>query len=363
MSLIGQDDPRDSGLHQSPLYVPILKGRLGESRALEMMNPLTRERSYPLVEIVPDAEMKPHEPGALMRWFGQLALKWAGRVMVDGSYLTGLETAGATGLRTVMDAARGPFQLAVPVLRLADDDPVRADAAAAVRQDHNGVAVRIQREDMFANPAMVARRLQDLLWDLRMAPEEVDLVLDLAHLRDDAAAMHAARLADQVLSELADIDKYRTVVLASGAFPMDLRNVSAWTMTEQSRHDAALYEYLRARHPSRVPTFGDYAVTHPKMVALPVSGFPAPQLRYAVASRWLILRGTRGDLRGNSQFYDVCQQISRHPQFCGPDLGEADRWIADSKQFGPGNSWIWRAVGTAHHADFVIDSLTKLALP
>lgn len=362
MSFAGRVDIHDLWRPHSSLYVPVLKGRAGEFAALEMMNSFTRGRSYPLIEIVPDVEIKPHEPHMLMKRFHQLGLCWAGPVMVDGSHLTDRETAGASGLRTVMDAARATFRLAVPVVRLRDGELVRNDASEALRQDRNGVAVRIQRDDMLAIPGAVARDLEDLLRAMGVDPEVVDLVLDLGHLRDDAAAMHASRLVDQVLSEVIHLERYRTVVLASGAFPPDLRGVYPWTLTEKSRVDAAAYEYLRARHPIRLPVYGDYAVTHPVRMA-PPSGFPSPQLRYTVASRWLVLRGTQASPQGNSQFYDICRRISEHPEFSGPDLGQADQRIADPLRAGPGAASTWRALGTAHHADFVVESLHRVGLP
>ncbi|GAB6897983.1 beta family protein [Kineosporia succinea] len=350
---------------EPPLYVPVLRGHLGEFDALEMMAPATRSRSYPLIVIVPDVETKPHEPWRLAERFATLSQKWEGRIMVDGSRLTDRETRGDTGLRTVMDAARGPFTQAVPVVRLKDDAAVRFDAADAVRQDGNGVAVQVRRDDLFVAPALVARQLSELLHDVGVQPEQTDLLLDLGYVADDAAAVHGSRLVDRVLSETSGLARYRTVVLTAGAFPPDSGTVRPQRLTEVARHDAALWEYLKARDPERLPVYGDYAITHPGFHP-PSSGEirrPSPHLRYTVAARWLVLRGRRDHPRRNAQFYDICQEISADDRFCGAGLGPADGRIADARSFGPGAAKDWIAVGTAHHADFVVDALARTGLP
>jgi hypothetical protein len=101
--------------------------------------------------------------------------------------------------------------------------------------------------------------------------------------------------------------------VTAGAFPADLADYQPWTIGEPGRYDAALYDHLlQRRRLPRSPTYGDYAVTSPILV----TGLPdraAPQLRYAVADRWLALKGGRNDPRSNNQFYDVCERIAGHP--------------------------------------------------
>ena len=127
--------------------------------------------------------------------------------------------------------------------------------------------------------------------------------------------------------------------------------------------DATLYDYLRQRRRlPRIPTFGDYAVTHPGLVA----GLPyrsVPQLRYCVADRWLVLKGRLNDPRGHDQFFEICERIATHPDFVGAALGIADARIANPRSKGPGNAATWREVGTTHHLDFVVRRITTLDEP
>lgn len=341
---------------QAPLYVPMLKGRLGEFNALEMMNARTRNAIYPLIEVVPDIEVA---PGPLMRRFADLAVKWEeGPLMLDGFHLAPRLGSGVSALRFVTDAARGLVQ-AVPVIRLTESEAARRDAAAVASDDGNGIAIRLTGEDLSAD---IDREVHGLIEAVGVPLRKVDLVVDLGLIDTQAAVSRVSRLADDLLAGLSQITGFRTVVVASGAFPPDLRDVTPWNVTEKDRHDAAMWEGLREREPARMPVFGDYAIAHPRMIP-PSSGWPSPQLRYTVAGRWLVLRGTRNDLRSSAQFYDICEQICRHPEFSGADLGEADHRIANPGLHGPGNATTWRSIGTAHHADFVISRLMEDQIP
>ena len=91
-------------------------------------------------------------------------------------------------------------------------------------------------------------------------------------------------------------DEWRHVIVAAGAFPADLGEIVAWEIGELPRWDAALFDRLQGRR--RLPSelvFGDYAVTNP--VATSAAYRSAPNLRYAVADRWLFLKGADSTTR------------------------------------------------------------------
>ncbi|MFC3892302.1 beta family protein [Lentzea rhizosphaerae] len=351
-----------------PMYVPVLKGRQGELAALGRIQLATKNTILPVLEIAPPED--PDEPvavtGILERTVKKVKDSWAGgELILDAGFVrSSVRLAGGQGVITyVIAKARSQGIGAIPVVRLSDQDDVRADVRAIHDEYRCGVAVRLSIEDMDEDPEDVDESLEKLLSDLNVRQAEADLILDLAVVNGDLAVRAGARMVLDVLRGLSDVDSWRRVIVTSGSFPVDLSVVAPWVFSEFQRYDAALWDAVRGRRRlPRIPLYGDYAITYPLWTSGPPFA-PAPQLRYTLADRWLVLKGRKNDPRGNEQFYDVCERIAGHPEFAGAALGYADARIADPRAQGPGNGATWREIGTAHHLDLVARRITTLDEP
>lgn len=348
------------------VYVPVLKGRQGEFAALAEVQLSTRQRVLPLVEIIPGPADDPADLKSLINHTARKLKVWAGdRLLLDAGLLpTDVVVDGRSGaLGCAVSAAVGELVDATPVVRLNDEDLAFKDAAAAHAEHGNGIAVRLNAEDLDEDSEDIDESLSALLAKLGVTRRNVDLILDLGVVDGDPAVRVLSRLAADALRGLTAIEEWRQVVVAAGAFPSDLSTFGPWTIGEPIRYDAALYDrLLQRKRIDRMPVFGDYAIAHPLLANGPAFP-PAPQLRYTVADRWLTLKGARNDPRGHEQFYEVCATIARHPEFVGPGLGRADARIADPTRHGPGNGSTWRQIGTTHHLDYVVQRLTTLGEP
>lgn len=349
------------------VYVPVLKGRQGEFAALASIQPSTRQRTLPMVEIVPGPA---DEPVALKSVIDRTAKKlqqaWAGhRLLLDAGLLATevkvQDGLGAVGYAVTKAISEGVS--ATPVVRLNDEPQAHHDAGAVHSENTSGIAVRLNAEDLDEDSEDIDAALTDLLRGLGAGRAEVDLVLDLGVVNGDLSVRAGSRIVADALRGLTAAVEWRQVIVTAGAFPADLSAFSRWTIGEPIRYDAALYDHLQQRKRlDRMPIFGDYAVAHPLLATGPAFP-PAPQLRYTVADRWLTLKGSRNDPRGHEQFYEVCETIARHPEFAGAALGSADARIADPRRHGPGNASTWREIGTTHHLDYVVQRLTTLGEP
>lgn len=347
-----------------PAYLPVLKGRQGEFTALADIQPVTRRAIVPLIEMV----SAPLDDESTVRAVVDKTIRklkvWAGsRLLLDTSWLPGdIQMPNGIDVRGyATTAAAGAGIGATPVLRLYDAAPAHRDTQLHT-ESGDGIAVRLNVEDMDEDPEDLEDALTALLRRLGRTPAEVDLLLDLGAVDTDVAAHAGARLVRDVLHGLPEPEAWRGIVVLAGAFPTDLQTVQPWTLGELPRRDAMLHDHLRRRPLPRVPTFGDYAVAHPLLVAEPA--FPtAPQLRYTTSDRWLVLKGRRNDPENHEQFYRVCEAIVQHPEFAGAALGKADARIADPRRDGPGNASTWRAIATTHHLDYLVHRLTTLGEP
>jgi hypothetical protein len=348
-------------------YVPILKGRQGELNALREAQPSTCKAMTPLVEIVPPAEESSDLAAAEKSCesaIAKLVASYQGYpVMVDAGLfdLSVPLPSGKSALGVLTDAARSSLLPAQPVVRLGDPRLALSDARDAHAQDGRGLTIRVLGDDLDEDPDDVEEQLGKLATELGVSPQSVDLLLDLGAVEGDVAVRGGARMVVSLLRDLPSVDDWRSVTVASGAFPTDLSQFNAWVMGERPRFDAQVFDRVM-RRPTRHIDYGDYAIAHP-LLSTGGPFAPPPQLRYTTAERWLVLKGSRNDPRGNSQFQVICTIVAGHPEFVGASLGRADQRIAAGSTEGPGNGSTWRAIGTTHHLDLVARRLTNLGEP
>lgn len=350
----------------TPHYVPILKGRAGELDALRDVQLKTRQAMTPLLEVAPKDENE--APGTVLKICRQTVQKLSSRylhpIMLDGGLFDlSVDVKGGRGVVAVLaDEARGAGLLAQPVLRLGDPTRAIREAREAMATDGRGMTLRLVGEDVDEDPDELDDLFDTLLDEAGVDRREVDLVLDVGAVDGDVAVRGAARLLTSLIRDLPSIGRWRTLTIASGAFPVDLSQYAANTVGKRPRYDAQLFDRVRGRTLPRVPDYGDYAVAHP-VLAIGNAFSPPPQLRYTAAEHWLVLKGRKTDPTGNAQFQRICHIIAAHPDFTGTPTGDADRRIADGSRQGPGNGTTWRCIGTTHHLDYVALRLTTLGEP
>jgi Beta protein len=189
-----------------------------------------------------------------------------------------------------------------------------------------------------------------------------DLVLDAGVVDSAIAVRGAARVMRSFLRDLGHVDDWRSITVTAGAFPVDLSAYDSWVIGERPRYDADMWVRILNRKVPRLADYGDYAISHPMLVA-DASSAPYPQLSYTAGEHWLILKGRRNHPHGRYQFYRVCEAIASHQEFAGAGLGAADRRIANPREHDPGDATTWRQIGATHHLDFVARRLIHLGEP
>lgn len=354
-------------------YVPILKGKPAEFTALQNADAAVRGGILPIVEVIPPADETDAAAmeGACRLAVTKLADGWAEPVAVDAGYLDQTLTTlgGLTAVEVLAQAARSRGLPFLPVVRLSDVPDTVAAAGRVVAADGLGAVVRVGGDDLEEDVSTLDIWLRDLCADLRLTQGDVDLIIDVGAIGQGTSVALAARVVRDLINGLANIAAWRTLTVASGAFPADLSTVATGTMGLLPRLDAQLWQDLRARPLMREPDFGDYAIQHP---ALPSgAGFaPAPQIRYTVDTAWRIHKGSKKDPRSNRQFFDICAALVASGEYAGAALSWGDQHIAraaasasGSEQVGPGNATTWRQVGTSHHLATVVNRLATTGAP
>ncbi|WP_225796341.1 beta family protein [Streptomyces aculeolatus] len=348
-------------------YVPIFKGKLGEFTALGHMAPEVQEMVRPVMEVVPDREVRDiletfrqnaweHLPagldlavdcGALWR-HGPVGGVWRGPPL---SWLS--ESFGAW-LLTLL-----------PVFRPDDPKCALAEVRDVQRAHRGGAVMRLCLDWMPGDPVLADRLTAETLSGLSLAAEEIDLLLDAGHVSCDTAVAEAV---PRMLYALrwASRTSWRSVTVASGAFPPTLRGLPRERLHPFRRWDAALWRKVAHAFRGQAPDFGDYGITHTAMSVAP-GRRAAPNLRYTVGEDWAVSI-SHNHHPGNDGFFALCEDLLHSGLW--PVHGESVSWgdeqlavCARRLRRKAGRPADWRAWATSHHLAVVTDSLRTLGVP
>jgi hypothetical protein len=351
-------------------YVPILKGRDGEYGALACLPPASRDRLTPLIELPPipwdfeeerpartiDAHLKKVAQKIEKAWgpgrYLFLDLMWIAQTerMSDGKH----------PLEYVFASGRARGLAPIPVVGLLRDEDYLTACRAVVRQDRCGVCMRIQRED-FAEFEDLEQELQRVLSAVDAKMSQAHLLLDLRALTPAPRSIDAEGAA-ALISRIPDIGKWRTFTLAATSFPENLIGLPPSDCSPVPREEWDLWRSALRKHPSRLPTFADYAISHPEPAEVdPRIMRPSASVRYTTDGAWLVLKARNLRDHGYEQFHDVCRELRERTEYRGPGFSWGDKYIdecADELE-GTGNLTTWRKVGTSHHIAFVLRQIAR----
>lgn len=353
-------------------YVPILKGRLGEYGALEMLPPNIKILLAPLIEIPPvtwdHAASQPaktidqhlQKVGAhLERAWGRdqplfIDLMWIGESerMADGSH----------PIDHVFRDARNRRVPAIPVSGFARDREYQRACQRVIREDGRGMCLRVQKEDFQEQGGLFAQTSR-LLSDLDTRERETDLILDLRALCGTNASDNLGQVVEMI-DALPNLDLWRSFTVCGTAFPEDLMGIPPAARSWIPRTEWMLWNELLSKSLPRLPVFGDYAIANPQPSEVdPRVMRASASIRYTTEEGWLILKGRNLRDYGYDQFHLVSRALVVEPEYSGPDFSWGDRYISECARHlqGTGNLTTWRKVGTSHHMAYVVWQLANFS--
>jgi hypothetical protein len=260
----------------------------------------------------------------------------------------------------IFGSARTRGLALIPVVGLLRDEDYLTACAAEVRADKRGACVRIQRED-FVEFSDLNSEIERVLDTIRIARSNTDLLLDLRALTPDNRRINA-RDAVVLMSRIVNLDHWRTFTIAATSFPENLTGLPPSDCSFIPRLEWDLWRSVLAKRPRRLPTFGDYGISHPEPSEVdPRVMRPSASVRYTANGSWLVLKGRNLRDHGYEQFHDVCGDLIEREEYTGRRFSWGDEYIADcaDRLVGTGNLTTWRKVGTSHHLAFVLRELAS----
>ena len=346
-------------------YVPVLKVKRGEKKALRQISANLQAEITPLLEIV---ERKPDKSLA-----GHLKTAFEGLAESVRPYpncfldTRELEPDGPDAAGEVFGRASNAGIAFTPVTGISRT----TDVAASLSHRTRGLALRLTRSE-FENGDLAAK-VEDFLVVHRLAPNDVDLIIDLGAV-EDLIVDGITAFAEAFMLDVPYHERWRTFTLSACAFPISMSGVDRHSHDFVERADwIAWRDRLHARrgHITRLPTFSDCAIQHP----LGVEGFDprmmqvSASVRYTLEEAWLLIKGESTRFTVPSvQFPELATRLvygHLRSHFAGSShcVGCMSIKAAADGASGFGSAEAWRRLGTIHHISMVRQGLDSLPWP
>jgi Beta protein len=232
-----------------------------------------------------------------------------------------------------------------------DHTAALAGVAAAHRR---GAALRVAPTDLWPGERR-RRQLDGWLAVVDLAPEDVDLVIEIDEVREPS---HVATLLSvhEALTELPYAQEWRSVTLAAAGSP-EIPPCGNGDYEELSdRLDWRFWKAVSGGELPRHPGFGDHVATEPS----PADGHRGATITYTTGGSRLVVTRRRLAPRSD-ELRALSQALLARPEFAG---GTHCRGCATIEEFAtggsPGGLDGWRAAGVCHHIETSVAELSAL---
>jgi Beta protein len=354
-------------------YVPCLRWKQGEYQALLRLTDESKCSLTPLIEVPeigydfeagkPSKTLDDH----LAPFATRVDAKWRSRSCFVDLVLIDRHQRMADGthpVRFVHDQLRAKACSAVPVFGFDRDADFRRAVQDVVAQDGRGLCLRVSLEEAARG---IRPDVEEVLQQTELSPEDVDLVLDLGS-PNFVPIDGFAKLLTSVVGHIPRLKGWRTFSIIGTSFPPSMAEVKSSPET-LPRSEWLVYRRLCAELASegmRLPTFGDYGISHPDLLDLDMRLVkPSASIRYTINDAWHVIKGPNVRDHGYSQYRGHCLDLVSCAVFMGSDFSWGDNYIAECAvgKASTGNLTTWRAVGTNHHLEKVVADIASLSAP
>lgn len=343
-------------------YVPVIKGKANDIKAVSFVTPEIAGRIKPLFELPPFIDTDNPEQ-VLARFATRLNKHYTGRPCYVDFPLLKADALTSEG-QPALEAAYGQLDaLAVnyePVYGF-DRGDAHWQSILNRAQRRGGLLIRLESEDVaFASDTL--DRIHDLI--LRgLDSRTMDVMLDFRALPDGAAASASASLAEDFIEQLSTSFNVRRVMVAGSAAPKTVAEIARNSCGDITRHELSLWASVRSRHSSLDAVYSDYGVIHPDFTDLTPSPHINGKIRYTHGRHFHIFRGH--SLREEDryeQYRQLAHSVLQSGYFQGHMYSRGDRYIYDcaTGMATTGNPGTWVLNDLNHHCTYALKQVQRL---
>jgi len=258
---------------------------------------------------------------------------------------------GVHPIKYVFDDLRKKGCFAIPVTGTDRDKAYQQAIKSILTKDKSSVCLRVSIEE--AAKSSFTKDVNSLLSALNVKVDNCDLIVDLGAPNFEPLDGFS-RVIQAIIKKIPYMTKWQTFSLIGTSFPNSMGGIKIG-VTTIPRYEWQIYKILIDRLTKaklRLPTFGDYAISHPdipddldwRVVKPPV------KIRYTIDDRWYIVKGKNYRDYGYGQYQKLSERILNSAYYNGPTFSWGDEYIQHCANGGKtGNLTMWVGVDTNHH--------------
>lgn len=373
-------------------YVPILKWKRAELRALQGLDSRDKERMTPLIELVMPKVSSPYKDKEKKirktseEIFSEVVLKFKTQrakeipkeiqsawgdapIFVDFSLLYEAQSTTRLkidSLKEITSAGATVGLRLIPVVNLNDEKEIKQTACTLSKKYGQGLCLRVAVSDL-DDMDKLNQKLEAFLKSFAELEKNIDLLIDLKNITEvNNRYLHYLNLSQQLLG----IAKWRNVILAAGSFPEDLTNCKFDEATFIPRLEwKGWLPHARAKKLKRVPTFADYTIRNPIFKESSQFYPPTTSIRYTQEETWMVMKGKKlkfqmylanAKLLAGSKEHYYGKTFSAGDRYVSEKADHYDAYIKNPGIKGTGGSEDWIYVGINHHLVVAARQIAKL---
>lgn len=355
-------------------YLPILKAKPGELKALSNAKPSIAEKILPLFDVgrmsesVRKAKRFAETTAITCAYLDEVAEKIAAvrkgaSVLVD-AYQWPPNSATETGEHIIPYIHNKLSALGVkPIPVVGYDRWDSTQYKLAIQQ------LQVSQEDYYclrldshaiedaAEPEFFQEQIFNILDDLNIEPERCSILLDFGDLSHSSLE----DVIDQGGAAVALLDSFgfSHIATAGCSLPPTIdgavkKQNSTGTVL---RKEMVLWQMFRTQYPHIKWLFGDYGVRSPNTAEDVISPHTNGKIRHTIDKHFFVVRGHSVQIGAKgAQMYALAEKLIESPHFLGPEFSWGDGQILECSEGKgkPGNSTSWIAIDTNHHLTYAV---------
>ncbi|MDI9313346.1 MAG: beta family protein [Hydrotalea sp.] len=345
-------------------YVPVIKWKLGEYKALSELKDSTKDKIIPLIEIprigydFENSSASKTIDEHLEKFIKRLKSKWPSRpCFIDTCHIHEEHMAdGNSSTKYIFNNLKdfsGPF---IPVVYISSNEDYIKDISITTHLIKK-VCLRITPHDLDIDN--LDNKIQTILDSLKCTQDDSFLVIDIKD-NDLPIGIHS-----EILKRIPFANRWQMVVIIGGHYPKESIRAGTYDIPRKEWITYKKIYKVTSDEGVRIPSFGDYLVgtsDYPKEFDMRLIK-PLAKVRYTHDDHWYVVVGKNVRLAdGFRQYRNICNYIISKPFFDGKYFSKGDEYIETCAKGGShGNLGTWVYVAMNRHMEKVVADIAKLA--
>lgn len=335
-------------------YVPVIKGKQSDLKALGRIATASKALVKPLVEIIPvpaDLSIDDH-----LEKFAHNLIKYVSGIELSVDFYGFLPGAK---LKTGVDATIGGLRLlrnkgllVIPTYGFDRDEELWGSLHTEVQKMGRGFCFRVDVDDLDDRSEETWAAILERSAQLGLSPEDIDILIDLRYVGQTSPDALKNLVLDFLSFAPAD-SAFRSIVVSGSSALKHVGSIPQDGIGDVERRELRLWMELQTDlHDVHSLVFSDYGVVHPDFSIVGPNKNSNAKIRYTTSGKIRIFRGHRlREAPGFKQYHALADQVRNSSEYMGRAFSQGDTYIDDCADgtVRSGNLGTWVYVDMNHH--------------